>query len=132
MSNYGNIRLGDTFDAKFTSIDANGVGATLTDGAVAAYPGNSTTEITAGITLSANFDGRTGLNNVRVEATAGNGFAADTDYVLVLTAGTVDGMSVAGYVLGHFSIQKRVSEIEAVNGIAVTGSGTEVDPWRGV
>jgi hypothetical protein len=49
----------------------------------------------------------TGLNNVRVEATGGNGYATATNYALVLTAGTVDSVSVAGYVVGHFSIENR-------------------------
>lgn len=130
MSEVGNIRLGHTFDTKFTTIDVNGVASALTDGAIAAYPGNSATEITAGITLTPDFDGLTGLNHVRVEATAANGYAADTEYELVLTAGTVDGMSVAGYVIGHFSIEKRVADIVRVLGQEIIGSGTEQDPWR--
>jgi hypothetical protein len=110
MSYYsGDIRLGDTIDLKFTSRSFSTGAPTQLAGspAVAAYPANSTTEITAGITLSVDFDARTGLNNVRIVATSGNGYATATNYVLVLTAGTVGGVSVVGEVVGAFSIEAR-------------------------
>lgn len=109
MNYQGDTALGSTIDVKFTSRQfSTGAPFTLAGSpAVAAYVGNSTTEITAGITLTTDFDGRTGLNNVRVVATSGNGFAADSDVKLVLTAGTVDGVSVVGEVVATFSIEKR-------------------------
>lgn len=108
MSYRGDISLGATLDVKFTTRQfSTGAPFALSGGAVAAYVDNSTTEITAGITLSANFDGRTGLNNVRVVASSGNGFAGGTNVDLVLTAGTVDGVSVAGEAVASFSIANR-------------------------
>ena len=122
----GDFRLGETFDIKFTTIDGLGASIALVNGAVAAYPGNSLTEITSGITLTADFDGLTGLNNLRVVATSANGYAAGENYVLVLTAGTVDAVSVVGYVVDHFSIENRTikSDIRYVNNVAVTGDGS--------
>ncbi len=109
MSYLGDIPLGATLDGKFTTRRfSTGAPFTLAGTpAVAAYPDNSTTEITAGITLTVDFDGRTGLNNVRVVATSGNGYLAATNYALVITAGTVDGVSVVGEVIGHVSIGAR-------------------------
>lgn len=109
MSYHGDIRLGDTIDIKFTTrAFATGVPTTLAGSpAVAAYVGNSTTEITAGITLSVDFDSRTGLNNIRVVATSGNGYATATNIELVITAGTVGGTSVVGEVVASFSIENR-------------------------
>lgn len=109
MSYYGDIRLGDTIDIKFTTRRfTTGAPFTLAGTpTVAAYPGNSTTEITAGITLTVDFDARTGLNNVRVVASGANGYATATNYVLVVTAGTVDAVSVVGEVVGSFSIENR-------------------------
>ena len=108
---HGDIKLGDTIDIKFTTRQfTTGEPFTLGDSpAVAAYVGNSTTEVTAGITLSVDFDGRTGLNNVRVVATAANGYATATNVALVITAGTVDGVSVVGETIGSFSIGNRVN-----------------------
>lgn len=99
------ISLGDTIDIKFNTSKADGTPATLAgDPAVAAYVGNSTTEITAGITLTVDQDSRTGMHNVRVVANSGNGFTTATDVALVLTSGTVDGVSVAGVKVGEFTI----------------------------
>ena len=80
---------------------------------VSAYVDDSTTQITAGITLTVNFDGVTGLHNARIVASSGNGFAAGTDIYLVITTGIVDGVNVAGYVVGSFSIQNRYAASNA-------------------
>lgn len=109
MNYLGDFRLGDTLDFKFaTTAAATGAPTTLSGTPViSAYPGNSTTELTAGITLTVDFDSRTGLNNVRVVATGGNGYATATNYALVITTGTVGGTSAVGYVVGTFSIEAR-------------------------
>lgn len=106
---HGDFALGSTLDIKFTTrqFSTGAPFALAGTPAVAAYPDNSTTEITAGITLSNNFDSRTGLHNVRVVASSGNGYAAGSTYTLVLTSGTVDGVSVVGEVVGVFSIEAR-------------------------
>jgi hypothetical protein len=108
MSHRGDIRLEDTIDVKFTTRRfTTGAPFALSGGVISAYVGNSTTQITAGITLSADFDGVTGLNNVRVVATAANGYTAATNVDLVITTGTVDSVSVVGEVIGSFSIEAR-------------------------
>lgn len=127
MSYRGDIRLGATIDLKFTTRRfSTGAPFTLAGTpAVACYVGNGTTEITAGITLTADFDSRTGLNHVRVVATSGNGFAAGTDVDVVITAGTVDSVSVVGESVGSFSIQNRTVDLAAtgMDAIAVTDPG---------
>lgn len=109
MNYIGDFPLGATFDLKFTTRTfSTGAPGTMSSGAVAAYVDNSATEITAGITLTADFDSRTGLNHLRVVASGGNGFASGSNYQLVLTAGTVGGVSVVGEVIAHFSIDNAV------------------------
>jgi hypothetical protein len=100
------ITIGETFDVKFTTTEPDtGAPSTLAGTpVVSAYVGNSTTQLTAGITLTVDFDGVTGLHNVRVVATVGNGYAAGTDVALVITTGTVDGNSAVGYVIEQFTI----------------------------
>lgn len=125
----GNIALGQTIDIKFTTrAFATGAPTTLSGSpAVAAYVGNGTTEITAGITLSVDFDSRTGLNNVRVVASGGNGFAASTDVQLVITAGTVGGTSVVGEVVAEFSIENRSlsnTATQTLGALTVSGATT--------
>lgn len=106
----GDVRLGATLDFKFTTVDANGMPSTLGGvPAIAAYGANSLTEITAGITLTVDFDGRIGMHHIRIVASGANGYAINTDYDVVITAGTVTGTSVVGYVVKSFSIENRVA-----------------------
>lgn len=108
MSYQGDIALGSTLDFKFTTRRfSTGAPFTLAGTPVlAAYPDNALTEITAGITLSIDFDARSGLNHMRIVATSGNGYVAGSTYALVITVGTVDGVSVVGEVIGSFSIER--------------------------
>lgn len=110
MSHLGDFALGKTFDTKFTTVTTTGAPTVLAGSpVVSAYVDNSTTQLTAGITLSVDFDGVVGLNNIRVVATSGNGYAAAGNYQLVITTGTVGGTSVVGYVVAEFSIEARSS-----------------------
>ena len=136
MSYHGDISLEDTIDIKFTTRRfSTGAPYTLAGTpAVSAYVGNNTTEITAGITLSVDFDSRTGLNNVRVVATAANGYTAATNVQLVITAGTVDSVSVVGEVVGSFSIAARSSLRPTVAGrtLDVSAGGEAGVDWANV
>lgn len=100
--------LGETLDFKFTTrAFATGIPTTLAGTpAIVIYEDNSTTEITAAETLTVDFDGVTGLNNLRVVATSGNGFGAGQSYSAVISAGTVGGVSVVGEVVAQFSIER--------------------------
>jgi hypothetical protein len=132
----GDIRLGNTIDIKFVTTSATTGAPTQLAGSpvVSAYVGNSTTEITAGITLTVDFDGRTGLNNVRVVASGGNGFATATDVQLVITTGTVGGTSVVGYVVAEFSIENRsaLMPTTAARTLDVTATGEAGIDWGNV
>ncbi|MCI0562800.1 MAG: hypothetical protein MN733_30325, partial [Nitrososphaera sp.] len=123
MAYFGDISLEDTIDIKFCTVTTTGAPTQLAGTpAISAYPGNSTTQLTAGITLTVDFDTVTGLNNVRVAATAGNGYATATNYALVITAGTVGGTSVVGYVVGSFSIENRVLNAAKIATDAITAT----------
>lgn len=119
MSYRGDFTLGSTFNLKFTTIDA-GIPTSVSGAFVAAYPDNSSTELTAGLVFSSDFDSRVGLNNVQVVATSGNGYVTGSNYDIVVISGTVGGKSLIGYVVGAFSIQARS---------AVGGSSSSSDPW---
>ncbi len=113
------VTLGDTIDFKFNTCSPT-TGAPITlagTPVISAYVGNSTTEITAGITLTTDFDGRTGLHNVRAVLTSGNGYTTGTDVSFVITTGTVDSVSAVG-----------VQVYEVTIGRAITANVTQ---WHG-
>lgn len=105
----GDFNPGDTIDFDFTTRNSSGVPTTLAGTpAVSVYKGNSTTESTAGVTLTVDYDSRTGLNHVRITlASDGTFYAAASDFRVVITTGTVGGSSVVGEVIFAFSIQNR-------------------------
>ncbi len=104
----GDYAVGDTIYCKFGTVrPSTGASFTLAGSpVVSAYPDNSTTQITAGITLTADFDGVTGMNHLTVAATGGNGYATGTFYSLQITTGTVDSISVTGQEACSFSLGK--------------------------
>lgn len=92
---------------KFSTHKADGTPYSLAGGVISVYKSNSTTESAAGVTLTADFDGRTGLNNVKIDLSADALYAAGYDYAAVITAGTVNAVSVVGTVVALFSIDNR-------------------------
>jgi hypothetical protein len=132
---HGDIRLGDTIDIKFCTVQATGAPTTLAGTPViSAYIDNSTTQLTAGITLTVDFDGVTGLNNVRVVASSGNGYTTGTNVQLVITTGTVNSVSAVGYVVGSFSIEKRSAVMPTTAGrtLDVSAGGEAGVDWANV
>lgn len=98
--------VGETFFMFFTTrAFATGIPTVLAGTPiVSAYEDNSITQITAGITLGVDHDGVVGLNLLTLVATGANGFEAGKDYSMVITTGTVGGVSVIGEVVGEFSL----------------------------
>lgn len=104
--NIGNFKLGSTFDKKFTTRKSDGTPITFGGSpALAIYKDNSTAESNVGVTLTVDFDGRTGLHNLRVVTT--DAFYVAGNYDVVVTAGSVDGISVVGEVVFSFSLEAR-------------------------
>ncbi len=87
---------------------------------------NSTTESTAGVTLTVDYDSRTGMHHVVVDTSAdGTFYAAGNDFDVVITTGTVGGTSVVGRVVGSFSLNNRSALRPATSGrtLVVDASG---------
>ncbi len=110
MSYQGNITALAALRFTFNTA-LNGAPITLAGTpSVAVYKDGGLTESTAGLTLTVDFDGKTGLHLVAVVTSADAAFyAAGHDFTVVLAAGTVSGVSVAGTEVGGFAIQSRVA-----------------------
>ena len=116
--------VGDTFYMFFTTrAFASGVPTVLAGSPiVSAYEDASITQITAGITLGVDHDSVVGLNLLTIVATGANGYETGKDYSMVITTGTVGGVSVVGEVVGEFSLDlaAALKAVDALNDVAAT------------
>ena len=114
-----------TLNFKFSTHKADGTPIALAGTpAISVYKANGTTQSTAGITLSVDFDSVTGLNNVLIDLSADAFYAVASDYQVVITTGTVDSVSVVGTVLAHFSIENRNNKADVTK---ISGDSTAAD-----
>lgn len=128
MSKYaGDFAPASAVRIRFNTHKADGTPITLAGTpAISVYKDGSTTESTAGVTLAVDFDGRTGLHLVTIDTSAdGTFYSAGSDFHVVVTAGTVDSISVVGSVVGGFSLNNRSALRPATAGrsLAVDASG---------
>jgi hypothetical protein len=84
------------------------------------YKANDVAQSTAGITLTTDFDGVTGLNNVLIDLSADAFYAIGNDYQAIITTGTVNSVSVVGEVVAEFSIQNRYQPPLSVGSAAIS------------
>lgn len=134
---YGELDVGQTLTFKFTTRSfSTGAPATLSGTpALSVYKAGSTTESTAGVTLTADYDSRTGMNNVVIDTSAdGTFYSTATDFDIVITTGTVGGVSVVGEVVGHFSIRNRAGLYPTTAGrtLDVSAGGEAGVDWANV
>ncbi len=110
MHYQGDYNPGDIVYFKFYQWNSSGsqpAPATITSPAISVYKDDNTTESTSGVTLTAAFDSRTGLYQVKIDTNSDSSFyAAGHDFDVVITAGTVGG-SVVSTIVGSFSLQHR-------------------------
>lgn len=128
MSDLGERTVGSTVVLFFTTA-VDGLPTTLAGTPAISIYKNSTTESTTGVTLTASYDSRTGMNQVVVDTSADSTFyAAGNDFTVVITAGTVNSISVVGSVVGSFSLTTRQTNVDkTLNAVArgtVTTGGT--------
>lgn len=109
--------VADTIYAMFTTrAFATGIPTVLAGTpAVSAYENDSATQITAGITLGVSHDSVVGMNLLTIVASGANGYEAGKDYNLIITTGTVGGVSVVGEVVGTFSLSRSAAAVDLAN-----------------
>ena len=125
MKNLGNFIPGQTIRGAFNSRTASGAPVTLAGSPVlSVYKDANTTEVTTGVTLSVDFDSRTGYH-VYTIVTTDAFYSRGSDFRLVLTAGTVDSVSVVGVEVGSFSLDNRPGEAIAFkSALSIAGAST--------
>jgi hypothetical protein len=102
MADLGEVAVGAIITMDFNTA-SSGTPTTLSGSPAISVYKDSTTESTSGVTLTADYDSRTGMNHVKIDTTSDTTFYADGNYYsVVVTTGTVAGTSVVGYVVGSF------------------------------
>lgn len=112
---------GETIAFKFKTSD------TLSGSPVVSiYKAGSTTESVAGVSLTADFDSRTGLNSVVIDTAADAVFYSNnSDYDAVITAGEIQGASVAGDVVWHFRLA-----LPAASSVPAPGAASKLFTYK--
>lgn len=116
----GDFRIGDVVREAFNTHDAGGApigfdGGTAT---VKWYKDGGAVEATTGITLTQDFDGKTGRHLVEIDTA---GFGAG-DYFVFISAGAVDAISVVGVDVFHFSVENRKTQVAGIDAGVITAT----------
>ena len=137
MKHMGDYDTSAVIYGKFTTYRPS-TGAAFTLGgtpALSVYKDNSTTQSTTGVTLTADFDSVTGLNHFAIDTSAdGTFYSAGSFFDIVITAGTVDSVSVVGTVVASFTLRKDSSLKPTTAGrtLDVTAGGEAGIDWANV
>lgn len=109
MAYQGDIAYGQVLNFKYTTRDATGTPSTLSGGnLLVIYRDNSTSDFSQGLSLTTDFDSVVGLNNVQVATASGSTvFLEGHDYQVVHRAGQISNITIAGEVVGEFSVSNR-------------------------
>jgi hypothetical protein len=120
----GDYAVGATVTLLFNSSDLDAAPITLAGTpAISVYRDDGTTEDTSGVTLTADYDSRTGMHHVAIDMSAdGTFFATSHDFFVVITTGTVDGVSVVGKCVAHFSVMNRSLTTTLADSIPADGT----------
>jgi len=111
----GDIVEDATIRGVFNSRNASGTPITLAGTpSLEVYKDANTTQSTVGVTLTVDFDAKTGLHLFTVDTSADAFYAPGSDYRVCIAAGTVDGVSVVGVCIAQFSIENRNSNAKAL------------------
>lgn len=137
MKHLGDFDAASVLYTKFTTYrPSTGAPFTLAGTPVVSiYKDGSLTQSTAGITLTVDFDGLTGLHHLAIDTSAdGTFYSAGSHFEAVITTGTVDSVSVVGSCVASFSIRKDSALKATVAGrtLDVSAGGEAGIDWANI
>lgn len=137
MKSLGDFDTSAVIYGKFTTFrPSTGAAYTLAGTpALSVYKDNSTTQSTTGVTLTADFDSVTGLNHFAIDTSAdGTFYSSGSFFDIVITAGTVDSVSVVGSVVASFTLRKTsaLKPTAAGRSLDVTTTGEAGIDWANI
>lgn len=129
MNYLGDYSEDATIDFMWNTTDGSGASITrATNGTISVYKANGTTQSTAGVTDTEDFDSLTGVHHCRIDLSSDAFYAVGNDYNVVLSGATIDGQTVNA-VLKTFSIENRFDEVDVtkISGDATAANNLELD-----
>ncbi len=133
MSDLGPQVVGSTVYFNFTT-SINGVPTDMAGSPAASVYKNSITQSTSGVTLTVPYDTTTGLAQIAIDTSSSGAFyATDNIFSIVITTGTLGGVSMVGYVIGTFQLTTSQTTVNATlnavaRGTVNTGASTTSIP----
>lgn len=97
-----------------------------TNGTISVYKDGGTSQSTAGITDTEDFDSLTGVHKVLIDTSADAFYAAGSEYAAILSAATIDGKTINAP-LAHFSIERAggvLALLKGANGLSAIKTQT--------
>ncbi len=136
MADYkGDFAPGATVRDLWNSSDSNGASVTRsTNGTISVYKDGGTTQSTAGVTDTEDFDSLTGVHLVEIDTSAdGTFYSAGSDFIVVLSAATIDTRTVNA-ALFSFSLNNRTALRSTIAGrtLDVSAGGEAGVDWANV
>src|SRR3990172_8177701 len=123
----GDFSTGSTVWFAFTTVNSSGAPTALSSAAVTVYRDASTVQNTTGVTLTASFDGVTGLNHVMVEmAGTSTHYEPGASFYAIISSGGVGAETLAGYTLAHWSVKDRIAVISSLTTIQTVSSAVSI------
>lgn len=94
----------------FNTVDTGGAPITIGGtAAVEVYKDGGTTQSSAGVTVTEDFDSITGLHKVEIDMSTDAFYAASADYTAVVSVGTADSVSIVGGAVASWSCENRTT-----------------------
>lgn len=135
MSYLGDFRIGKVVRKMWNSNAIAGESITRsTNGTVSVYKDGGTTQSTAGVTDTEDFDSLTGVHLVAVDTSSdGTFYSSGSDFEVVLSAATIDGKTINA-TLFSFSLENRSALISTTAGrtLDVSSGGEAGVDWANV
>jgi len=132
----GDFTVGKSIQHKFMTVNASGVPTTLGNSpSLLLYVNASISGVANGLTLTTDFDSKTGLNHATFLATSSvTGVAAGSEFQIVIATGSVSGVSLAGYPICNFSLMNRsaLRPATADRTLLVSSTGGAAIDWANV
>lgn len=136
MSTYlGDFRTGKTVRKAWNSNAIAGESVTrATNGTISVYKDGNTTQSTAGVTDTEDFDSLTGVHLVAIDTSAdGTFYSAGSEFEVILSAATIDGKTINA-TLFSFSLENRSALMPTTDGrkLDVSAGGEAGLDWANV